>query len=70
MKVNKKKKFGLRAYIQKPKELDEFEKEMYSIKTTARHEKLNLNNNKLLYKMYEILPEYLVDMLYKKKGKY
>ena len=66
----KKKQFGLRAYNQRPKEMDEFEKEMYTIKTTARHEKLNLNNNKLLYKMYEILPEYLVDMLYKKKGKY
>ena len=45
-------------------------KEMYDIKTSFRHRRLNLNTNKFIYKMYEILPEHVVDTLYIKKGKH
>ena len=50
--------------------MDEYEKEMYLIKTNSRHEKMNVNNNKFLYKMYEILPEHVVETIYAKKRKF
>ena len=42
---------------------------MYKIKINNRHEKMNITNNKLLYKMYEILPEHVVETIYGKKRK-
>ena len=65
-----KKKFGIRAQNKKLSQMDEYEKEMYLIKTNSRHEKLNNSSNKLLYKMYEILPEHVVDSVYGKKRKF
>ena len=64
---NKKKVYGLKADQKKFKDMDEYEKEVFKIKTNMRHEKLNSNNNKLIYKMYEILPEHVVDSIYAKK---
>jgi hypothetical protein len=49
--------------------MDDYEKEIFMIKTNMRHEKLNSSNNKLIYKMYEILPEHVVENLYAKKNK-
>ena len=67
---NTKKKFGIRAQNKKFSQMDEYEKEMFMIKTNSRHEKLNNSSNKLLYKMYEILPEHVVDSVYGKKRKF
>ena len=68
---NKRKKiYGINANKRKFNEMDEYEKEMYKIKTSIRHKRLNTNNNKFIYKMYEILPEHVVDTLYIKKGKH
>lgn len=65
----RKKTFGLKANQKKFKDMDDYEKEVFMIKTNMRHEKLNSSNNKLIYKMYEILPEHVVDTLYAKKNK-
>ena len=40
------------------------------IKTSMKHEAFNSNRQKLLYKMYEILPEHVVDTLFVKKKQY
>ena len=66
----KKKRFGYKEPIKKFWEMDEYEKEMFKIKTNTRHEKINFNNNKFLYKMYEILPEHVVESVYAKKRKF
>ena len=66
----RKKVYGIKANNRKYNDMDEYEKEMYKIKTSSRHERLNTNNNKFIYKMYEILPEHVVDTLYIKKGKH
>lgn len=66
---NKRKKiYGIKANDRNYNQMDEYEKEMYKIKTSFRHKRLNTNNNKFIYKMYEILPEHVVDTLYIKKG--
>ena len=65
-----KKQFGIKVPSKKFNQMDEYEKEMYMIKTNSRHEKMNSNNNKFLYKMYEILPEHVVDTIYGKKRKF
>ena len=65
-----KKIFGIKTPIKKFSQMDEYEKEMYMIKTNSRHEKLNNTNNKFLYKMYEVLPEHVVDTIYAKKRKF
>lgn len=68
---NKRKKiYGIKANNKNMNQMDEYEKEMYDIKTSFRHRRLNLNTNKFIYKMYEILPEHVVDTLYIKKGKH
>ena len=65
-----KKQFGIKIHSKKFSQMDEYEKEMYMIKTNSRHEKLNNSSNKLLYKMYEILPEHVVESVYGKKRKF
>ena len=67
---SEKKQYGLKLKQKKFSQMDEYEKEMYMIKTNNRHEKMNSNNNKFLYKMYEILPEHVVDTIYGKKRKF
>ena len=66
----RKKRFGLWTFDKKINEMDEYEKEMYMIKTSMKHEAFNSNRQKLLYKMYEILPEHVVDTLFVKKKQY
>ena len=51
------------------KDLDEYEKELYKIKVNSKHEKMR-SNNKFLFRMYEILPEHLVEKMYVKKQKF
>ena len=51
------------------KDMDEYEKELYKIKVNSKHEKMRANN-KFLYRMYEILPEHLVEKMYVKKQKF
>ena len=65
-----KKQFGLKLQNKKFNQMDDYEKEMYKIKTNSRHEKMNVSNNKFLYKMYEVLPEHVVDTIYAKKGNF
>ena len=67
-KRKKIKNIGYLPRSKKYKDMDEYEKEMYKIKVNSKHEKFR-SNNKFLYKMYEILPEYLVDQIYVKKKK-
>ena len=71
--LNQKKKVKKKGFIErnkKFKDMDEYEKEMYKIKTNSRHNKIYSNNNKFLYRMYEILPEHVVDTIYVKKKKF
>jgi len=70
--LTKKKKLKRGGYLPKSKkykEMDDYEKEMYRIKVNNRHEKY-LSNNKFIYKMYEILPEHIVEKIYVKKKKF
>ena len=60
---------GFLPKSKKFKDMDEYEKEMYKIKVNSKHEKLK-SNNKFLYRMYEILPEHLVEKMYVKKKKF
>ena len=70
--LTKKKKLEKGGYLpknKKYKDMDDYEKEMYKIKVNNRHEKY-LSNNKFIYKMYEILPEHIVEKIYVKKKKF
>jgi len=68
-KKKKMKKGGFMPKNKKYKDMDDYEKEMYKIKVNTKIEKKNANN-KLLYKMYEILPEHIVEKIYAKKRKF
>ena len=48
-------------------DMDDFEKEMYNIKKGKGFKKNKILLNKGMYKIYEILPEYVVDALYNQK---
>ena len=52
-----------------PKEMDEYEKELDDIKKNNKFKREKTTRNKRMYKIYEILPEYVVDALYKKRNK-
>ena len=70
--LSKKKKLKKGGYLpknKKYKEMDEYEKELYKIKVNNRREKF-FSNNKFIYKMYEILPEHIVEKIYVKKKKF
>ena len=49
-------------------ELDDYEKELYEIKKSNEFKRAKIVRNKRLYKIYEILPEHVIDVLYKKKN--
>jgi hypothetical protein len=68
-KNKKMKKGGFMPKKKKFTDMDEYEKEMFRIKMNAKYEKKN-SNNKLMYKMYEILPEHIVEKIYAKKRKF
>ena len=70
--LDNRKKVKFRGFMPKNKrfkDMDEYEKELYKIKVNSKHEKMR-SNNKFLYRMYEILPEHLVEKMYIKKPKY
>ena len=49
--------------------MDEYEKELYKIKTSYKYKRVKTQRNKTLYKVFEILPEYVIDALYKKRNR-
>ena len=53
----------------KIKEMDEYEKELYDIKKSNVFKKSRYVNNKRLYKIFEILPEHVVEAVFKNKNK-
>ena len=53
----------------KKKDMDEYEKELYYIKKSNKFKREKTQRNKRMYKIYEILPEYVIDALYKKRNK-
>ena len=53
----------------KKKEMDEYKKELYYIKKSNTFKREKTQRNKRMYKIYEILPEYVIDALYKKRNK-
>ena len=55
--------------IKQFKDMDDYEKELYQIKANSKQDKMYANN-RIIYKMYEILPEHLVEKIYVKKKKF
>ena len=53
----------------KLKDMDDYEKELYNIRKNNAFKRLKVERNKRLYKIYEILPEHVVNVLYKNKNK-
>jgi hypothetical protein len=49
--------------------MDEYEKELYMIRKNNTFKRGATKRNKRMYKIYEILPEYVIDALYKKRNK-
>ena len=52
------------------KKMDEYEKELSLIKKSYNFKIQKTKRNKRLHKIYEILPEYVINALYKKKKKH
>ena len=53
----------------KLKDMDEYEKELFIIKKSNKFKKAKNVRNKRLYKIFEILPEHVVDVVFKNKNK-
>ena len=53
----------------KYKDMDDYEKELYNIRKSNSFKRVKIERNKRMYKIYEILPEHVVDTLYKNKNK-
>ena len=51
------------------RDMDEYEKELYNIRKNNKFKREKTKRNKRMYKIYEILPEYVIDALYKKRNK-
>lgn len=51
------------------KDMDDYEKELYKIRKSNAFKRVKVERNKRMYKIYEILPEHVVDALYKNKNK-
>ena len=47
--------------------MDEYEKELYEIKNSNNKKRVKFFRNKRMYKIYEVLPEHVVDIIFKKK---
>ena len=62
-----KKKYGIKYSCKKYNEMDDYEREIQKIQNITRHKKIHQNTNRKLYKMYEILPEYVIEALFIKK---
>ena len=50
-------------------DLDDYEKELYKIKKSNLFKREKVIRNKRIYKIYEILPEHVIDTVYKNKNK-
>ena len=66
---DKEKHLGSLYRSKKVKDMDEYEKELYEIKKNSTKKKTRLTRNKRINKIYEILPEYVVDAVFKNKNK-
>ena len=55
--------------FKKFKDMDEYEKELYTIKKSNVFKRARVARNKNLYKIYEILPEHVVEVLYRNRNK-
>ena len=53
----------------KYEEMDDYEKELYKIKKSNSYKWVKPVKIRQIYKIYEILPEHVVDLLYKDKNK-
>lgn len=53
----------------KLKDMDEYERELYNIKTSNNFKRAKTIRNKRLYKILEILPEHVVDAVFRNKSK-
>ena len=53
----------------KYKDMDDYEKELYNIRKSNAFKRVKIERNKRMYKIYEILPEHVVETLYKNKNK-
>ena len=62
-----KKKYGIKFSSKRNNEMDDYEREIQKIKSITRHKKIHQNTNRKLYKMYEILPGYVIEALFNKK---
>lgn len=67
--VEERKKNRISFENKKLKDMDDYEKELYNIRKNNAFKRLKIERNKRLYKIYEILPEHVVDALYKNKNK-
>ena len=62
-----KKKYGIKFATKRYSEMDDYERELQKIKSVTRHKKIHQNVNRRLFKMYEILPDYVIEALFIKK---
>ena len=53
----------------KLKDMDEYEKELYQIQKSNFFKRAKIVRNKRLYKIFEVLPEHIVDVVFKNKNK-
>ena len=53
----------------KLKDMDEYEKELYQIHKSNFFKRAKIVRNKRLYKIFEVLPEHIVDVVFKNKNK-
>ena len=53
----------------KLKDMDEYEKELYQIQKSNYFKRAKIVRNKKLYKILEVLPEHVVDVVFKNKNK-
>ena len=69
-KDRRKNKSKMNFVNKKFQDLDDYEKELYKIKKSNEFKRAKIVRNKRLYKIYEILPEHVIDVLYKKRNKF
>lgn len=54
----------------KPQDMDDYEKELYTIKINNMFKRAKIIRNKRMYKIYEILPEYVINALFRNRNKF
>ena len=54
----------------KPQDMDDYEKELYTIKINNIFKRAKIIRNKRMYKIYEILPEYVINALFRNRNKF